>query len=49
MGIRKNGHLRKMGIRKNGRNHKGITGAKDYLGHVIRQMRTFEADGHWGK
>ena len=44
-----NGHLRKMSTGKNGRNYKGIIGANRYLGHVIGQKRTFEADGHWGK
>ena len=45
-----NGHLAiwgKLALEKNGRNYKGITGAKGYLGHVIGQTRTFEADGHW--
>ena len=35
-----------MGTRKNGCDDKGNTGANGYLGHVIGQTRTFEADGH---
>ena len=56
MGTGANGHLaiwrkwalEKMGTRKNERNCMGnwVTEANGYLGHLIGQTRTFEANGH---
>ena len=59
MGAGANGHLAiwgKWALEKNGHQEKWaqlygqlVTGANGYLGHLIGQMRTFEADGHRDK
>ena len=59
MGTGANGHLAIWGtwaFEKNGHQEKWaqlfgqlVTSANGYLGHVIRQTRTFEADGHGDK
>ena len=56
MGTGANGHLaiwRKWALEKNGHQEKSaqlhgqlVTGANEYLGHLIGQTRTFEANGH---
>ena len=59
MGAGANGHLAiwgKWALGKNGHHEKRVQlygqlviGANGYLGHLIGQTRTFEADGHWVK